>query len=180
MRTYLSIFFLIIGFARADMNLHSFEMEDIEGNQVRLEQFKGQVVLIVNTASRCGLTPQYAELVELMNQYEGKPFVILGFPANNFMNQEPGTNAEIAQFCEDRFGVNFPMFSRISVRGRDMDPLFAFLTQAPNPDFTGDVGWNFEKFLVGPDGTLQRRFRSRVRPSDARVTEAINALLPAP
>jgi len=167
----------VFTFLQAENNFHSFEMEDIRGNSVKLEDYRGKVVLLVNTASKCGLTRQYAELVELMKQYEGKEFVVLGFPANNFMNQEPGTNEDILMFCEEEYNVNFPMFGKVSVRGRDIHPLFAWLTKTENPDFTGDVGWNFEKFLIGPDGQLVRRFRSRVKPSDQRVLEAINELL---
>lgn len=161
------------------MNFHSFTVEDIVGDPVDLSSFKGNVVLVVNTASRCGFTRQYADLVQLQEAYKDKGLVVIGFPANNFMNQEPGTNEEIAEFCQTNFGVEFPMMSRLSVRGRDQHPLFAFLTTAENPDFTGNINWNFEKFLIGADGTLLRRFRSRVNPNGNEIRSAIDAALAA-
>jgi glutathione peroxidase len=160
--------------------IHGFTVEDIQGNPVDLAQYKGKVLLIVNTASRCGFTPQYAELVQLQQDLGGQAFTVMGFPANNFGNQEPGSNEQIAQFCEERFQVNFPMFSRISVRGNDIHPLFAFLTEAENPDFTGQIRWNFEKILVGPDGTVLRRFRSNTRPDSPQIRNAIQELLQSP
>ncbi len=158
-------------------SLHAFSVEDIEGNPVDFAQYKDKVVLVVNTASKCGHTRQYADLVQLQKDYEEKGVVVLGFPANNFANQEPGSNEQILAFCETRFNVNFPLFSKVSVRGEDQHPLFAFLTEAENPDFTGNINWNFEKILVGPDGTVQRRFRSRTNPSGPEIREAIDALV---
>jgi glutathione peroxidase len=166
-------FFTLQTVLSAANSIHEFEMPDIEGNPVHFSDFKGQVLLIVNTASRCGFTRQYEDLVQLQNDLGGQRFTVLGFPANNFGNQEPGSNEEIAQFCEERFGVNFPMFSRTSVRGRDISPLFEFLISAENPDFTGNIRWNFEKILVGPDGTVLRRFRSRVSPNSPTIRNAI-------
>lgn len=166
-------FFAVQSVLSAGTRIHEFAMPDIEGNLVQLSDFKGQVVLIVNTASRCGFTRQYADLVQLQTDFEDKPFTVLGFPANNFGNQEPGSNEEIAQFCEDRFGVNFPMFARTSVRGDDISPLFQYLTTANNPDFTGNIRWNFEKILVGPDGTVLRRFRSMTSPNSPTIRNAI-------
>ena len=170
-------FFTVQSLVSAANSIHEFEMPDIEGNQVNLADYKGQVLLIVNTASRCGFTRQYADLVQLQTDFEGKPFTVLGFPANNFGNQEPGSNEEIAQFCEDRFGVNFPMFARTSVRGDDISPLFAYLTSAENPDFTGNIRWNFEKILVGPDGKVLRRFRSMTSPNSSTIRNAISGEL---
>lgn len=157
----------------ARSSFHEFVLPDLEGNPLPLANFKGQVVLIVNTASRCGFTRQYADLVQLQNDFRDRPFTVLGFPANNFGNQEPGSNEEIAQFCEDRFGVNFPMFARTSVRGSDISPLFDYLTQAENPDFTGNIRWNFEKILVGADGSVLRRFRSMTSPNSPTLRNAV-------
>lgn len=154
-------------------SIHEFEVPDIEGNLVNLSDYKGQVLLIVNTASKCGFTRQYADLVQLQSDFQDRPFKILGFPANNFGNQEPGSNEEIAQFCEDRFEVNFPMFSKLSVRGDDISELYKYLTTAENPDFTGNIRWNFEKILVGPDGRVLRRFRSMASPTGASIRNAV-------
>ena len=129
-------------------------------------------------ASRCGFTKQYKGLQALHEQYAPKGLIIAGFPANNFGKQEPGTNAEIQTFCTERFKVTFPMFAKVSVKGEDKAPLFSYLTGAANPDFTGDIKWNFEKILIDGKGNVVRRYRSRTKPSDAALTEAIDALLP--
>lgn len=159
-------------------SIHSFTVQDIRGRDVNLADYKGKVLLVVNTASKCGFTPQYKELQELYAAYSGKGLVIIGFPANNFMSQEPGSNEEIAEFCEVNYGVKFPMMSKVSVKGDDMHPVFRMLTSAENPDFKGDINWNFEKFLISTDGTLARRFRSRTAPSDRELIAAVEALLP--
>lgn len=159
-------------------SIHSFTVQDIRGRNVNLADYKGKVLLVVNTASKCGFTPQYKELQELYARYSDKGLVIIGFPANNFMSQEPGSNEEIAEFCEVNYGVKFPMMSKVSVKGDDMHPLFKMLTAAENPDFKGDINWNFEKFLISADGQLNRRFRSRVAPSDRELIAAVEALLP--
>src|SRR5690606_33215205 len=135
------------------------------------------VLLIVNTASKCGFTKQYADLVRLQKEYADKDVVVLGFPANNFRNQEPGSNAEIAEFCSATYGVDFPMFAKVSVAGEDQAPLFTYLTTAPNPDFTGKINWNFEKFLVDENGVLQRRFRSAVNPGSDDFRQALDEIL---
>lgn len=158
-------------------SVHEFTVNSIQGEEVNLSRFKGKVLLIVNTASKCGFTRQYADLVELQKTYADKEVVILGFPANNFAGQEPGSNQEIAEFCSTRFGVEFPMFSKVSVKGGDQHPLFLYLTTAENPDFKGDIRWNFEKFLVDADGVLQRRFRSKTKPTSEEVAGAIEVLL---
>lgn len=158
-------------------SLHDFVKKDIKGKEVNLEAYKGKAVLIVNTASKCGFTPQYKDLQALYEKYEGKDFVILGFPANNFNGQEPGSNEEIAQFCEANYGVTFPMFSKVSVKGDDQDALFAYLTAQPNEDFTGDINWNFEKFLLDKDGKLVRRFRSRTNPMSNEILQSIETIL---
>lgn len=157
--------------------LYDFVKKDIRGKEVNLEAYKGKAVLIVNTASKCGFTPQYKDLQALYEKYEGKDFVILGFPANNFNGQEPGSDEEIAQFCEANYGVTFPMFSKVSVKGADQDPLFAYLTSQANQDFTGDINWNFEKFLIDKDGKLVRRFRSRTNPMSNDILQSIETIL---
>ena len=158
-------------------NVHQFEMKSIEGDTVSLADYSGKLVLIVNTASKCGYTPQYDGLQKLYEEYADKGLVILGFPANNFMNQEPGTDEEILTFCRQNYGVTFPMFSKVSVKGDDQDALFSFLTNAENPDFTGNIRWNFEKFLVNKDGELVRRFRSGTKPDSKEFIGAIEQLL---
>jgi glutathione peroxidase len=127
-------------------------------------------VLVVNTASQCGYTPQYKELEVLAEKYKDK-LVIVGFPANNFGGQEPGSNKEIQKFCQDLYKVTFPMSGKVSVKGLDIDPLFKYLTEAPNPEFTGEIKWNFEKFLIDENGTLIHRFRSPVTPMSPELTK---------
>lgn len=161
----------------AENSVHEFTVQSIDGKDVDLSQYKGKVLLIVNTASKCGFTKQYADLVELQKQYADKGLVILGFPANDFGNQEPGSDKQILEFCSSTYGVDFPMFSKVSVKGEGQSPLFAYLTTAENADFTGNIRWNFEKFLVGPDGTLKNRFRSMAKPTGPKITSAIDALL---
>ncbi|UCH98721.1 MAG: glutathione peroxidase [Candidatus Aminicenantes bacterium] len=159
-------------------SIYDFEMIDIDGNKVSLEKFKVKVVLIVNVASKCGLTPQYKGLQEIYSKYLEKGFVILGFPANNFRQQEPGTNTEIKEFCTVNYGVQFPMFSKISVLGDDIHPLYRFLTgKDTNPKFAGDIRWNFDKFLVDKNGTIISRFHPKIKPQDPKVIDAIEAAL---
>lgn len=154
-------------------SFYEFEAETIDGETISLNEYKGKVVLVVNVASKCGYTPQYAGLQALYEKYKDDDFVILGFPANNFNNQEPGSDEEIKQFCTLEYGVEFPMFSKVSVLGEDKDELFAYLTSQPNPDFEGDIKWNFEKFLINREGNLERRFRSDVEPLDAEIVSAV-------
>ncbi|WP_409070404.1 glutathione peroxidase [Aliifodinibius sp. S!AR15-10] len=158
-------------------SVHDFELNDIEGEKISLKKFEGNVLLIVNTASECGFTPQYEGLQALYEEYEGKGLTILGFPANNFGGQEPGTDEEIKQFCSVNYGVNFPMFSKISVKGNDIHPLFDYLTSQDNPDFTGEIKWNFEKFLVSKEGKLLHRFRSKVTPKSDEIINAVDEAL---
>ena len=160
--------------ARADAPL-SGEMKSIDGKPVDLAGYKGKVVLVVNVASRCGYTKQYAGLQKLYDSHKDKGFVILGFPANDFNAQEPGSDAEIAQFCTKNYGVTFPMFSKITVKGAGKSPLYTALTEAADPK--GEVAWNFEKFLVGKDGAVIGRFKSGVAPDDAKLVQAIEAAL---
>lgn len=158
-------------------SLHQFKMKDIRGSEVSLDAYKGKVVMVVNTASKCGYTPQYKDLQALYEKYANTDFVILGFPANNFGEQEPGSDEEIATFCEVNFGVTFPLFSKVEVKGTEQDELFAFLTTAENQDFTGEIKWNFEKFLINKEGKLVRRFRSATNPMSDEIQESIEAIL---
>jgi len=155
-----------------------FTMRDIDGKDVKLDTYKGKVVMIVNTASKCGLTPQYEGLQALYDKYKDQGMVILGFPANNFMGQEPGTEAEIKEFCTLKYKVTFPMFAKISVKGEDQHPLFNFLTnKATNPDYAGDISWNFNKFLVDRKGKVVARFEPKVKPDSPDVSTAIEKYL---
>ncbi len=159
-------------------SIYEFKMKNIDGSDVSLETYKGKVVMIVNTASKCGYTPQYEQLQAVYDKYKDKDFVILGFPANNFLGQEPGTDSEIKEFCSLKYKVTFPMFSKISVKGADQHPLYTYLTnEKSNPGFSGDIGWNFEKFLLGKDGKTIARWKSNVKPDDPQVIEAIDKAL---
>ena len=158
-----------------DQTIYQFEVEDITGKAFPLSNLQGKKVMIVNTASKCGLTPQYKELEALYQQYKHKDFIIIGFPANNFLKQEPGTNEEIASFCQVNYGVSFPMMSKISVKGKDMHPLYQFLTQkSKNGVMDSKVSWNFQKYLIGKDGHLEKVIAPKTLPNDAEVIEWIN------
>jgi len=156
------------------MSFHDFTMKTIDGKERSLGDFRGKVLLVVNTASECGYTPQYAGLERLHEKLEGRGFSVLGFPSNDYGAQEPGSDAEIQTFCSTKFGVKFPLFSKITVKGGSKHPLYAFLTQA---EPTGEVKWNFEKFLVGKDGQVIGRFPSSVDPEDPKLAEAIEKAL---
>jgi glutathione peroxidase len=151
------------------------EMKSIDGKPVDLASYKGKVVLVVNVASRCGYTGQYAGMQKLYDAYKDKGFVILGFPANDFGAQEPGTDAEIASFCSTKYGVTFPMFSKITVKGPGKVALYQSLTESADPK--GEVAWNFEKFLIGKDGSVIGRFKSGVAPESPDLAKAIEAAL---
>jgi len=153
-------------------SIHTFEFKTIDGKTMSFSSFKGKKILIVNTASKCGYTPQYEDLEKLHKQY-GSKLIIVGFPANNFGGQEPGTNSDINSFCKKNYGVTFIMASKVSVKGSDMDPLFKWLTSQENPDFTGDIRWNFEKFLLDENGKLVHRYRSGTNPLDKDLINAI-------
>ena len=156
----------------------SFKMRDIDGKDVKLKKYKGNVLLVVNVASKCGYTPQYEALQAVYQKYQAKGFYVLGFPANNFGSQEPGTESEIKEFCTSKYHVTFPMFAKISVKGDDIDPLYKFLTaKETNPDFAGDITWNFNKFLVDRDGKVVARFTSKDKPDSDAVTAAIDKYL---
>ena len=161
---------LALMFVTAPKSVYEFKLKSIEGKPFNLAQYKGKKVLIVNTASKCGFTPQYADLQKLADQYKDK-VVVVGFPANNFGQQDPGTNSEIKEFCKARYGVTFPLSEKVSVKGDDIDPLFKYLTSAPNPDFTGEIKWNFEKFLIDENGNLIHRFRSQTTPLSPEITK---------
>lgn len=164
----------VVSAARAESPLTG-EVKSIDGKAVDLASYKGKVVVIVNVASRCGYTGQYAGLQKLYDTYKDKGLVVLGFPANEFGGQEPGSDAEIAQFCSSKYGVTFPMFSKIVVKGAGISPLYKSLTETAEP--AGDVKWNFEKFLIGKDGTIVGRYRSGVGPVDAELIAAVEAAL---
>ncbi|MEX0671552.1 MAG: glutathione peroxidase [Pirellulales bacterium] len=151
------------------------EVKTIDGKAVDLASYKGKVVLIVNVASRCGATPQYAGLQKLYDTYKDKGLVVLGFPANDFGAQEPGTDLQIADFCTSKYSVNFPMFSKITVKGPGKVGLYKVLTETADPK--GEVAWNFEKFLVGKDGVVAGRFKTGVQPDDAAMVAAVEAAL---
>ncbi len=165
----LALFFAML-FVTAPSSVYEFKLKTIDGADFSLAKYKGKKVLIVNTASKCGFTKQYADLQKLSDQYKGK-LVVVGFPANNFGGQEPGTNQDIKTFCHDNFSVTFPMSGKVSVKGLDIDPLFEYLTSAENPDFTGEIKWNFEKFLIDENGKLIHRYRSAVTPLDPAITK---------
>ena len=155
-----------------------FVMKDIKGREVDLRQYHGKVILIVNVASKCGFTPQYEQLNALYKKYRDRGFVVLGFPANNFLFQEPGTNEAIEGFCRLNFGVEFDMFSKISVRGSDIAPLYAFLTLPKyNPGFDGSIQWNFTKFVLDRQGKVIGRFGPSTRPDAAEIVAAIERAL---
>ncbi len=159
-------------------SIYNFAVTDIDGKAVKLESFKGKVMLIVNVASKCGFTSQYEGLEKIYLQYQKKGLEILGFPANNFLGQEPGTNEEIKQFCALNYNVTFPMFSKISVKGKDIAPLYKFLTEKEtNPDFSGGISWNFNKFLVDREGKIVARFGSRTKPESEELIQAIEKAL---
>lgn len=159
-------------------SLLDFTMKDITGIDVPLRTFEGRVLLLVNVASKCGFTPQYKGLQELYEKFKDKGFTILGFPANNFLWQEPGTDAQIREFCTTNYGITFPLFSRISVKGKDIHPLYDFLTsRATNPTFAGKIGWNFAKFLVDRTGSVIARFEPRKEPMSADIVQAVEAAL---
>ncbi|MCC8410912.1 glutathione peroxidase [Mucilaginibacter sp. UR6-1] len=163
---------LALLFVAPAKSVYDFKLKSIEGKEFSLAKYKGKKVLIVNTASECGFTPQYAELQKLADKYKDK-LVVIGFPANNFGGQEPGANLEIKSFCQKNYGVTFPLSEKVSVKGDDISPLFAYLTTAENPDFTGEIKWNFEKFLIDENGKLIHRFRSKTTPLSPEITNAL-------
>ena len=169
MKYLLLIFFFLF---TKDTTVYDFTPKSIDGKTIDLSQYKGKKILIVNTASKCGFTYQYEDLEKLSEQYKDK-VVVIGFPANNFGHQEPGTDGEIQEFCTSKYSVTFPMMSKVSVKGDDIDPLFKWLTEQTNPDFTGEIKWNFEKFLIDENGKLIHRFHSKSKPLSEEIVNAI-------
>ena len=156
--------------------IHQFQVEDLYGDTFDFASLKGKKIMVVNTASECGLTPQYKDLQALYEEYKDEGLVIVGFPANNFGGQEPGSNEEIATFCEQNFGVSFPMMAKISVKGDDMHPVYQFLTQASRNGLKdSEVQWNFQKFLLDENGHLVEVIDPKTLPTDARILEWIKA-----
>lgn len=159
-------------------SLYDFTMIDIDGNEVSLREYEGKVILIVNVASKCGYTYQYEGLEALYEQYRDRGFVILGFPSNDFLGQESGTDEEIKEFCTLTYGVSFPMFSKIRVTGRNKNPLYAYLTEKEtNPEFKGRITWNFNKFLIDRNGRIVNRFASKTKPMSTELIEALEKIL---
>ena len=159
-------------------SVYDVEARDIDGNLVRLDQYRGKALLIVNVASKCRFTPQYEGLQRLYDKYQSRGLVVLGFPANNFAWREPGTDAEIKEFCTSKYNVTFPIFSKISVAGEDIHPLYRYLTdEALNPQLGGKVTWNFNKYLVAPDGSPVAHFASDLVPESPEIVGAIESLL---
>src|ERR1700723_151189 len=161
----------------AAASIYEFTLPSIDGKPLPLANFKGKVVLVVNVASRCGFTPQYTALEATYEKYKDQGFVILGFPANNFGGQEPGTNEEIQKFCTGKYNVTFPVYGKVSVKGDDQTPLYSYLTKDANPAVAGDIKWNFTKFLVDRNGNVVQRFESAVTPDSPEVIAAIEAQL---
>jgi len=156
----------------AESTVLDFTVRDIDGKDVNLSDYRGKLVLLVNVASKCGMTPQYDALEKTYAKYKDKGLVIIGFPANNFGGQEPGTDQEIKTFCSTKYNVTFPMMSKISVKGDDIHPLYKKLTQ-DNGDFNGEIGWNFTKFLIDRNGNVYARFASKTKPDDEQLIGAI-------
>ena len=165
--------FLLMSLASAG-GIHDFKVKDIDGNEKSLADFKGKVVLIVNVASKCGLTPQYKQLQELHDKYNSKGLEIIGFPANNFGKQEPGSDKDIKEFCTKRFGVKFNMMSKIDVKGENKHKLYKYLVDNSKG---GEIKWNFEKFLIGADGKVISRFSPRTKPDSKEVVSKLEAAL---
>jgi len=177
-RLFVLIALLGVSAMAADKTVYDFSLNSIDGQPTPLSNFKGKVVMLVNVASRCGFTPQYAGLESLYEKYKDRGFVIVGIPANNFGGQEPGTNQEIKTFCSAKYHVSFPMMAKVSVKGSDITPLYAYLTdKGAHPDTGGEIGWNFTKFLIGPDGKVLARFDSKVEPESPEVTAAVEKAL---
>jgi len=175
---YIALILLFAGvmsFAQ-QTNFHSFKTKTIDGKVFDLSSLKGKKVLVVNTASKCGLTPQYKDLQELYLKYGGDKFVIIGFPANNFMSQEPGSNSEIKQFCTENYEVTFPMMQKISVKGDDIDPIYKWLTsKSMNGKMDAEVSWNFQKFMIDENGNFVDMASPRTKPSDEKIIKWITS-----
>ena len=172
MKTFAMIFsfILISSMTFSQKSFYDFKVKDIDGKDFDLSSLKGKKILVVNTASKCGNTPQYADLEKLYEEFKNQNFVIIGFPANNFMKQEPGTNQEIEEFCTKNYGVTFPMMSKISVKGDDMDPLYQWLTsKSKNGVLDSEVKWNFQKYMVDENGNLVDVVDPKSKPYDDKI-----------
>lgn len=166
---------LFITSASAQNSFYDFDIETIDGKVFNLNEIKGKKVMVVNVASKCGLTPQYEQLQEIYEMYGGDDFIIIGFPANNFMSQEPGTNAEIKTFCTQNYGVTFPIMSKISVKGDDIHPLYKWLTTKSLNNFSDNtVKWNFQKYLINENGHLEKVISPKTKPNDEEIINWIN------
>ena len=172
MKRILTTIAMLTSSAFAASSVHEFTLPAIDGSEAPLAAYKGKVLLLVNVASQCGYTPQYAGLQKLHEKYKDKGLVVIGFPANNFGAQEPGSNDEIKQFCTRNYKVTFPMYAKVSVKGGDKTPLYGYLTAS-----AGEVKWNFAKFLVGKDGKVITQFESGVEPESAELSSAIEKAL---
>jgi glutathione peroxidase len=172
-----ALVFLPLIVARAQ-SVYDIPVKDIDGKDTSLAAYKGQVILVVNVASKCGHTPQYAPLEAAYQKYKDKGFAVLGFPCNQFNSQEPGTNAEIKEFCSSKYHVTFPLFDKLEVNGPQRHPLYVALAGEGSP-FPGDIKWNFTKFLIGRDGKILQRFEPKIKPDVPEVVEAIESALAA-
>jgi glutathione peroxidase len=163
---------------QATESIYAISLKDIDGKATSLKEYKGKVLLIVNVASQCGFTPQYAGLEALQEKYKDKGFTVLGFPCNQFGGQEPGTNEQIKQFCSSKYQVTFPLFDKIEVNGPNRHPLYVALAGKESA-FPGDIKWNFSKFLIGRDGKILNRFASGIKPDSTELTKAVESALAA-
>ena len=170
---------ILAGTMPAASPLYNFKVDSIDNKPVTLSDYQGKVLLMVNVASQCGFTPQYTGLESLYEKYRDKGLVVMGFPANNFGAQEPGSNDEIKTFCSRKYSVKFPLFSKMSVTGSDESPLYQYLTKQANPKTAGDIKWNFTKFLVDKSGNVIARFEPNVTPDSPEVIAAIEKALSA-
>jgi glutathione peroxidase len=171
---FVSLLIILFSATMQKQSIHQFKVKDLEGNDFDFSTLKGKKVMVVNTASKCGLTPQYEKLEALYKKYSEKNFIIIGFPANNFMGQEPGSNEEIATFCQKNYGVTFPMMSKISVKGKDMHEVYKFLTSKDQNGLEdNEVQWNFQKYLLNENGELEKVISPRTQPDDASIIEWI-------
>jgi len=173
----LALVIIMNGSVFAASKIYDFTLPSIDGKAMPLADFKGKVVLVVNVASRCGYTPQYSALEALYEKYKDQGFVIVGFPANNFGAQEPGTNEEIKTFCSRKYNVTFPLYSKVSVKGDDQTPLYQYLTKQTGASIAGEIKWNFTKFLVDRNGNVVQRFESAVTPDSKELISAVEKQL---
>lgn len=171
---FTTLFSIVLTFSGLTQSFYDFTVKDIDGNDFSMEQLKGKKIMVVNVASKCGYTPQYEELQELYKKYKDKDFVIIGFPANNFLKQEPGSNEDIKSFCTLEYGVTFPMMSKISVKGDDIAPIYEWLTDKElNQHIDSSVKWNFQKYLINADGQLYEVVKPKVKPNNEMIIKWI-------